>query len=517
MPDNSSSFFNTFSDFARTKAHSSTETSVATPSLAYQEMLIDWELPIALWGGTRSMRHYGQQYLPKEPKESETAYQNRLKRTFLLNIYKKTIKTISGLAFLKPVTVTGVPERLKYLEHNADGTGRSITEVAHQMVEDGLNLGKSHALVDFPKMDSQSMSLGQLREKDPKPFISVISSRDLIGWKTNSDANFPSLTQIRFYATSVVPSEINVWSDKEIHFVYVMENNQTNIYRFDSEIGDEFQFVETIENSLGDIPLVTAYANKTGFMKSQPPLLDLAWKNLEHYQSSSDQRHILHVARVPFMLATGFPEDELENAEIGPNRIISTSDPDANIKYVEHTGQAIRSGENDIEKLEQQMSMLGADLLISKGADRQTATARKIDQSESLSTLQLVIRSVEKALENAYELAGQWLGVDTEGIEVSIGDELGIANEPNPTNALVTLLNTGLITDQQAVDEAKRQGILSSYFELSEERPSVNKPTNMSDEELSEMIRQADQEKEQEENSEQDEEEDKENEEDENN
>jgi len=34
-------------------------------------------------------------------------------------------------------------------------------------------------------------------------------------------------------------------------------------------------------------------------MQAKPPLLDLAWLNVEHWQSASDQSNILHVARVP--------------------------------------------------------------------------------------------------------------------------------------------------------------------------------------------------------------------------
>src|SRR3546814_11327266 len=55
----------------------------------------------------------------------------------------------------------------------------------------------------------------------------------------------------------------------------------------------------------GTLPLVTVYAERTGYLTARPPLLDLAWLNLAHWQSSSDQRHILHVARVPILFEIG--------------------------------------------------------------------------------------------------------------------------------------------------------------------------------------------------------------------
>ena len=57
-----------------------------------------------------------------------------------------------------------------------------------------------------------------------------------------------------------------------------------------------------------------------GFMTAHPPLMDLAWLNLAHWQSASDQRHILHVARVPILFGRNLtlPEDGLA---LGPNRL----------------------------------------------------------------------------------------------------------------------------------------------------------------------------------------------------
>src|SRR5690554_1483231 len=109
---------------------------VATRSFAQDRMLKDWHLVETLWGGTEKMREAGKVYLPQEPKESDKAYEVRLQRTFLLNLYKRTITTVAGLAFLKPVVVSGVPKELEYLEFNIDGTGRSLTELAYDLTVD---------------------------------------------------------------------------------------------------------------------------------------------------------------------------------------------------------------------------------------------------------------------------------------------------------------------------------------------------------------------------------------------
>lgn len=460
---------------------------VATRSLAQEQMLKDWHLVETLWGGTEAMREANKIYLPQEPKESDKAYEVRLQRTFLLNLYKRTITTVAGLAFLKPVVVSGVPEELEHLEFNIDGTGRSLTELAYDLTIDALHYGKSHAMVDFPAVSSDGMSLPEFRESGFRPYLSLVKPTSILGWREDENAPFDELEQLRVASTKVVPSEENPWADKQQYYVWVYHKNFAEVHTFDPELDEEYREERVVENTLGRIPMITAYSAKTGFLQATPPLRDLAEVNLCHWQSSSDQRNILHVARVPFLLASGFEEGELSNVEIGANRIIASTSKDASIKHVEHSGQAIGAGRQDIIDLQQQMGLLGADLLLSKSVSRQTATARKLDQTESMSVLQLTLRSVEQMLEQAYQIAGEWLGIDASSVSVSIGDDLSQASEPNPTAALIQLKDSGLLTDQQIVEEAKRQGILSSYFKLNPDRPNADESFGQEDSESGDM------------------------------
>lgn len=447
--------------------------TVATPSVLYDEMNKKWTLIEDLRGGTEAMRLGGKTYLPQEMRESNEAYQIRLHRTFLHNLYWRTITSITGLAFTSPVVVTGVPKELEYLEKNFTGDGRSLTEIAYTMSRDAIHYGLCHAMMDFPAVETSGMSRREFLDSGFKPYCTYINPRNLIGWRTSEEPGVDILKQVRITESKVVASDINEWAEKVIYLTRVIHPSFTEVYKFDPEYDDNasYELTDTVENTIGYVPLVTAYGNKLSFMMGEPALYDLAMMNLRHYQSSSDQNNILHIARVPFLFAKGFEEGELENAEIGSQRIIVTSNEDADIKHVEHSGQAIGSGANDIKNLENQMAALGADLLVSKGVGRMTATARRLDQNESMSVLQMSLRSVEQAIEHLYQIAGDWLGVDASDVHVAIGDDMSVANEPNPTNALISLLDSGLITDEQAVEEAKRQGILSSYFKLRDERP----------------------------------------------
>ena len=469
---------------------------VNSPSLAYQAMKERWALPLALMGGTAMMRAAGKTYLPQEPKESDEAYQVRLHRTILYNMYKRTIQSLKGQAFIKPVVVTNVPKELEGMEFNFDGTGRSITEVGADLFEDCLVFGLSHGIVDMPTAGEDIKTLHDFREAGIKPYFSRVSPVSLIGWQENYDRGYPVLSQMRMVETSIEESEIDPWDEVEVHRVRVYYPDRVEIYK--SNIGQDktetWELEDVIDYTLGFIPVVTAYAEKEAFMTAKPTLEDLAWVNLAHWQSQSDQRNILHIARVPFILASGFPEGELEGLEIGANRIISTTDKDAKMKFIEHTGSAILAGRNDLIDLERQAGTLGADLVMTKSVARQTATARVIDQSESLSVIQLSLRSIERMLEKAYEIAGQWLGVDASEVSVTIGEDLSSVDDPNPVTSLIALGEALGLTKGETLELGKQRNIIPAYFEINDVYGELNvgqtsqpaKPTDTDDDESDE-------------------------------
>lgn len=445
---------------------------INTPSIEYQEMAKRWELPLTLLGGTQAMRNAAEKYLPQEPKESDKAYEVRKNRTFLFNLYRRTIQSLSGQALIKSVVVNNVPTELENLEWNFDGTGRSITDVAHDLFHDELVFGLAHAYMDLPKIqEGQIRNYAEYKDSGIIPYAIVISPTSLIGWRINYDGGVPHIENIRIYSETVEEDPIDPWVDKIVKRIQVIYPDRVEHYILtasEEDEGDETWGLEDVtENPLGYVPIFTAYAAKTGFMTAEPPLEDMAWLNMRHWQSSSDQNNILHIARVPFIFAKGFQEGELSNTEIGVNRMIVASNENADMKHVEHTGQAIGAGRQDLRDIEQQMAALGADLVLNKSVARQTATAREIDRSESLSVIQIALRNLETLLENLYRTAGELIGVDASLVSVTIGADLNMVQDPNPTDALLKLRELGL-SEEVILAEAQRRGLLAEYVKISD-------------------------------------------------
>jgi hypothetical protein len=467
--------------FTNNKATNDGIADVSSLSSVVREMHNEWRLVETLRGGTAAMRKVPE-YLPKNTRESDEHYNNRLQRSFLYNLYTRTLSSITGLAFTTPVVVRGMPDELKYMQYDFDGTGRSITEVAYDLTVNALHFGVAYAIVDYPAVDAEQMTLGEWRESGIRPYVNVIRPTSVLGWRTTETRTGPPVVdQFRFVEQSVVP--FGEFGEKYVKTVSVYEPNRIRLFQSVdgsmvhsmSTTGAAYQYNEmsALPNSLGYVPVVTAYGNKTGYMTGRPALYSLAELNLRHWQSSSEQNNILHFTRVPFLFAFGFNEGDLQNLEIGASLMVVSGNPEARIQHVEHSGNAIGAGRTDLRDLENQMAALGADALLGKGVGRITATARRMDQNESLSVLQMAIKSVERALERSIIIAADWIGIELkeEDIHVTIADGMSVANEPNPAAALKLLMSTGLFTDEQVIEEARRHGIVSSHFQLREDRP----------------------------------------------
>jgi hypothetical protein len=439
---------------------SSKKPTVATPCHEYEEMAGAWELPEALMGGTREMRKEPHKWLPREPREKVDAHRIRVQRSVLYNAYKRTVMTLCGLPFASPVAVEKIKPDLAYLIEDADSMGSDITSLAFSLLKDQVHLGLTYILVDMPAIEGK-VTIKQQKDYKIRPYFSHISPTNLISWSYEKKGGLIELTEIRIKEEVY---EKDGWGEEEYDQIRVVTPEAFEIHR---EVNKgEWQVIESIPNNLGYIPLVTIYGNQEEFMTAYPPMEDLAWMNLRHYQQLSDHDTILHVASVPIMFGTGFDDGEMDGISVGPNTLITTSKENAKLIYVEHSGAAIGAAEKSLERVEERMAALGADLVVRKSVDRQTATSRKIDQSESISFLQIAINNLESGLQQAIAIAGDWIDVDGDNTIVNIGDNLDAgAGGPNTIDLLAAFLieNQGMNLEQ-AANELKRRGVLSDTF-----------------------------------------------------
>jgi hypothetical protein len=421
------------------------------------------------------MRAASRTYLPQEPKESETAYLSRLSRSVLTNIYKTTVQKLVGKPLRKPIVLNeDVPMELVAYADNLDNLGTDINVFARDWLEHAINDGLCHVLVDYPVAD-QDITLAEERDQGIRPYTVLVPAKNLIGWKSAVVNGQRELTQIRIKEKVYRDDPENEFAQLKVERVRVIEPGVQRVYeKREVENGqDEWVLASVGETTMQSIPLVTLYTNQMGFMIAEPALLDMAYLNVAHWQSDSDQRNILHVARVPILFGAGLTDDPDEQVqlEVGPNSM-TTGPLGSTLQFVEHSGSGIEAGRKDLEDLESRMGLLGLDLIVRRGQQTSvTATQRSLDQAEVDSALHQFARQLEMGLNQVFDYMAQWkaLGKDAGGT-VTVYQDFGLnSGDAETVKTLLDMRNAGEISRTTFWEQLKRHGLLPDDFDPQEE------------------------------------------------
>lgn len=451
---------------------------VNTPIAAYNEMAERWKLPQDLKGGTLAMRRARTQWLPMEQAENSVAYNSRLNRTTLFNGYADALETIADQPFTKPLTLTyeGVDPLgiIESIISNADLQGTNLTQFARELYEDGADYGIAHILVDFPNTEATANALAE-RQSGVRAILRRICPKDLIGWRSEVNTRGEiELSEVRIRQDEV--QEDGDFGEKVEKQVRVIRRNE-NVVWSGGEDGSDWTPGPATPNSIGKVPLITIYFRRTGFMTARPPLENLAWTNLTHYQSSSDQRNILRVARVGILFGKGFGDDE--NAfVIGPNNVVLTKNTDADLRYVEYSSDgAIEAGRKDLEDLKAEMQRLGLAPFVETMADT-TATGVRHSEGGKQSKAQAWNRAVEDATVEALEMACEWQHQQPPEISAKLFDDFSVINGTNEdAKLLLEARKEGEISRETLWHELKRRRLLDDNLDFTEEAAKLDKET----------------------------------------
>jgi hypothetical protein len=314
----------------RGTASSADANPVSLTTAEYDRMAVDWTVVDTLWGGTDAMRKSGKRFLPQMPDEPETAYSARLLQSVLTNVYKDTIEKLVSKPLKQPVTLRDdVPEKIQAYRGNIDGQGTDLDVFTKQLGEAALN----HI------------------------------APQVIGWKSEVVNGRRKLTQVRIAEESF--EDVSEFQQVLVRRIRVLEPGFYRTYEL-VEVGNgqsdwvltDSHVVTANGQVLDFIPWVTIYSNKINFMVAKPAMMDVAHLNVTHWQSDSDQRNILHIARVPILFGSGLgEEDSVIKISIGSTTFVK-GQISSDLKYVEHSGKGIEAGERDLESLVQRASAI---------------------------------------------------------------------------------------------------------------------------------------------------------------
>ena len=444
-----------------------------------------WEIMKAVTSGTEYLRENCETFLPLEPREDYSAYLARVNRAVFSPYTQRLIRAAAGLILRKPISIEGDPYWTDVFNKDVDGCGSDLDEYARRLVICALTYGHCHTLVDFPA-PSDARSLAEERALNRRPYWIEVDPTNVYGWRLDRETNYGNLTQIRIGEKAVVAD--GEFGEKVYDQIRVIEPGRYRVYRqeedtkqmqgpfpypasFDqSDATAQFELIESGPYSLEEIPLVTVYANKVETMVSRPPLLDIAYLNLAHFQRQADLIHSLHIASQPMLVLEGW-DDQTKDMAISVNYAMATQ-PGNKVYYVEPASSAFEAQTSEIQELQQQMSSLGISTLSQQKFVAESADARRLDRIDTNSMLAMVSMDLESGLQKAYNLAGQYLGIEPPKVKISRDFDLQRLIGQDIT-AMGQLFEDDIINREEFRDMLVQGEILPKAAESSESSTAV--------------------------------------------
>jgi hypothetical protein len=336
----------------------------------------------------------------------------------------------------------------------------------------------------LPRMTlADEMALGM------RPYLILVPHTQIMAIYTDRVGGETIVTHVRILEEDV---ERDGFGERPVKRIRVLEPGRWELYTQDSMGASGWVLKSSGElrksaTQLWDrVPLFTF---KTGKEKTpfdvKPPFLDLAYKNVEHWQSSSDQRNILAQSRFPMLAVSGFEgsvetpisDEDGDGQEmprqmpfaIGPNAILTTGDPGGKWYYVEPGGAAIEKGAADLDRLEREMRVLGLEPLAPAAGSKNTATEAGINEAKARSPIEEWARGLEFRMSMAIKAMLEWVDMSGDPV-VHFKAKVSAGGAGSSEFMLLNQLRmTGTLSKLTILEEAKRRGILSPHFDPMEE------------------------------------------------
>lgn len=443
---------------------------ITTPSAFYDKLLPGWNIIEAL-DSTSSMRAANKTYLPQSPNEADDMYQNRLNRAVLTPYLRKTVTNYVGRIFAEPVILgEDVPAKIVEWSENIDLHGNNITVFFKSAASQSIKKGSAWVLVDYPRV-VDAKTLADERDIGARPYLTFYPAESVFFAKINDRGK---LAEVRLSETVTEPDgEFGETQIEQIRRLFLSGSGVVyQIWRKqDSNINKESAWIIYDQGtmSIDEIPVVPIFTNRQDLpLVSPPPLLDLAYLCIKHWQDQSAQDNVAEVARYPMLAANGWKAEEDADIAVGPRFMLATNDPQGKFYYVEHSGAAIAAGRAELERLENHIALEGVRPLIRQVSNSNTtATQINSEDSTTKSEIEFWKESIKDAIETCLLLMAKWhgLGEDGGGSVTLTGDFDFALSDAAALAILQQMRSSGDLSRYTLWEEMKRRGIISDSFD----------------------------------------------------
>lgn len=398
----------------------------STPSPAVKKQMPALTIARDLSGGNERVKACGPLYLPKAPGESQANYAIRLARSVFFNVFGKAIEGLCGFVFAKdPVLGDDVPAIIKEHWENIDLQGTHGDVFARDLLHDDLTAGHCAIHVEYPQTDGTQTAADERGPNAIRPYWIPIKKDNIVSWRTANENGRLVLSQLVLKECQYVADGRFGEKEQERYRVLYRENGVVGWVLL--EITKE-RTVLMVDGGTyptqTEIPVAEIVSSgRESMFVSDPPLIDLGYLNIAHYQMWSDYAIGIHKTNVPVLTLMGFIDGSGETPTqvvVGPNTVLQTTNVEAKAAYISHDGAALGATKQALDDLKSDMAILSIAMLAPSKRAAETAEAKRIDKAAESSALAVTARGLQDGFERALGFHAKYLRIASGGGSLSI-------------------------------------------------------------------------------------------------
>lgn len=434
---------------------------------AYLEMKDEIKLHYDLVNGTKAMRKNG--YLKKFPVEGSDSFESRNEQAVLYNKYGKAVTANCGLILKREPQVvegTNVGFFKSFSEHweNIDSAGTHGAVFTNQFFEE-MFAGHAFIVVDAPSRTGDDLS--DQKQSGWRPYWNIYRANQAINWRTATIQGKTVLSQIVFRKQITIP--VGEFGEQQIfeYKAYRLTPMGVSWAVFRHKDNDETQGVYIFSSGMiaemAELPIAIGYGKYKGVAQSSPPLKDLGYQNIRHFNKESDYDKADAYAGIVFMVAIGDAEIDSASHDL----LVKCTDG-GDFQLRETSGQALEAKRALLDRIENQMDILALSLLIDRAQGDVSATQSIIDNTQKTSELSQIAMSGKDAIERAIEIHGDFMNIPkTEVCSIDLGfNPNSFVLSPQTATLLLEACKNNKLSTVDFLSALKSSGEMHEEFDV---------------------------------------------------
>jgi hypothetical protein len=414
----------------------------------FEAAVSDYKLVQALYGGTPAIRKAATEYLPRHEGEQQSSYDSRLRCAVLSNFFMDALRNIAARPFTRDVVITGA-DALPL--DDVTRSKVSFAEFCREMFMAGVGYGECFVVCDFPRTNGQ-VNLQEMRTKNIRPFLWLVNPLSVLDYIEEDGV-------CNHFRVSASRTAVNGFKKQSVEQIKVYERGLISVYEKDAQGLWNLVDGEAIETGIDFVP-VTRLVLGTTLEGRRPvsPLIDCAYKQIEHYQVSVALRANQDMTAYPILAGQGMSDPE-KPIPTGPGTVLF-SPAGGSWAILEPDGGSYASLQNRINAIEREMQILGLQPLIPQ-AGNIAALVGEIQASKAHSAIKAWSLVLEEKMENMLQQMAAWMDIQTD-IQVSIDTDFGLSDSAMKEVAqLLAAFKSGAIDSKTLMTEFYKRSFLS--------------------------------------------------------